>query len=303
VLTDLAPIQQRMAALESAVGGIKIPAPVATDLTPVQQRLAAVESAVAAIKIPAPVATDLTPVQLRLAALDHAVAQIKIPSPVATDLGPLASRVEALDRRLAALRIPEPTPAPNLQPLADRVAAVERAVAGIRIPEPPKPETVDLTPVHQRLRALDAAIANIKIPAPTPATDLSPLLARLGVLEQTLSASLEKLRRPPPPPPAPPAPAVPAALVRSGSRNLLTHAALGKPDDLKRIKGVAHVLERMLNGIGVYYFWQIAEWSAADIVYVDSQLTAFKGRISRDNWVKQSRSFAAEPGTAKKPGG
>jgi predicted flap endonuclease-1-like 5' DNA nuclease len=93
----------------------------------------------------------------------------------------------------------------------------------------------------------------------------------------------------------------PKPLVRAGSRNLLARAAHGKPDDLKRIHGVAEVLEKMLHRIGVYYFWQIAEWDATDIQYVDNQLTAFKGRIRRDDWVAQSRRFLREGGVAVKP--
>ena len=46
-------------------------------------------------------------------------------------------------------------------------------------------------------------------------------------------------------------PAIPADLVRSGSRNLLARPAFGPADDLKLIKGVAGVLEKMLHGIGV----------------------------------------------------
>jgi predicted flap endonuclease-1-like 5' DNA nuclease len=90
-------------------------------------------------------------------------------------------------------------------------------------------------------------------------------------------------------------------MVRKGSRNLLNQASFGKPDDLKRIKGVAFVLERMMHGIGIYYFWQIAEWDAADVAYVDTQLTAFKGRITRDDWVTQSKQFAKDASSARKP--
>jgi predicted flap endonuclease-1-like 5' DNA nuclease len=89
--------------------------------------------------------------------------------------------------------------------------------------------------------------------------------------------------------------------VRAGSRNLLTHAAYGSPDDLKLIKGVAEVLEKMLHNIGVYYFWQIAEWTPDDIAHADAQLTAFKGRISRDDWVTQARQFAHSDSAAAAP--
>ena len=64
----------------------------------------------------------------------------------------------------------------------------------------------------------------------------------------------------------------------------------GKPDDLKRIRGIGEKLEGVLNGLGVYYFRQIATFSARDIAWVDSKLK-FKGRIIRDRWVPQADMF------------
>ena len=110
----------------------------------------------------------------------------------------------------------------------------------------------------------------------------------------------------PVPAPVPAAVAAPAPAadpnVRAGSRNLLAHAAYGQPDDLKLIKGVAGVMEKMMHAIGVYYFWQIAEWSPTDVAHADDQLTAFKGRITRDDWVRQALLLARAPGAARRPG-
>ena len=64
----------------------------------------------------------------------------------------------------------------------------------------------------------------------------------------------------------------------------------GKPDDLKRIKGIGEKLETVLNGMGVYFFRQIAAFSADDIAWLDSKLN-FKGRIIRDRWVPQAEKF------------
>lgn len=59
------------------------------------------------------------------------------------------------------------------------------------------------------------------------------------------------------------------------------------PDDLKLISGVGPKLEQVLNGMGVWTFAQIAGWSAEEIAYVDDYLQ-FKGRINRDEWLKQA---------------
>ena len=72
----------------------------------------------------------------------------------------------------------------------------------------------------------------------------------------------------------------------SGARN-------GDADDLKMIKGVGPKLEIMLNELGFYHFDQIAGWSAAEVAWVNDNLTGFKGRVSRDNWVEQARKLAS----------
>ncbi|MGP6086180.1 50S ribosomal protein L21 [Antarctobacter jejuensis] len=75
--------------------------------------------------------------------------------------------------------------------------------------------------------------------------------------------------------------------------NLLTEARGGKPDDLKKISGVGPKLEGLLHENGVFHFDQIAAWDAAEIAYMDDKLS-FKGRIERDNWIEQAKTFAAE---------
>ena len=63
----------------------------------------------------------------------------------------------------------------------------------------------------------------------------------------------------------------------------------GVADDLKVIEGIGPALEKLLNGLGVYHYDQIARWTEADVAWVDDKMTGFKGRISRDNWVEQAR--------------
>jgi predicted flap endonuclease-1-like 5' DNA nuclease len=57
------------------------------------------------------------------------------------------------------------------------------------------------------------------------------------------------------------------------------------PDDLKAIRGVGPVLEKLLNSLGVREFRQVALWSEADIEFFDARLQNFRGRIRRENWV------------------
>jgi predicted flap endonuclease-1-like 5' DNA nuclease len=59
-------------------------------------------------------------------------------------------------------------------------------------------------------------------------------------------------------------------------------------DDLKRIKGIGPKLENLLNAMGIYSFEQISKFSEENLAWVDSQLTAFKGRPMRDDWIAQA---------------
>jgi len=68
--------------------------------------------------------------------------------------------------------------------------------------------------------------------------------------------------------------------------------AEGKADDLKLISGVGPKLEKTLNKLGFWHFHQIASWKKADVAIVDDELS-FKGRIERDDWIKQAKALAA----------
>lgn len=64
-------------------------------------------------------------------------------------------------------------------------------------------------------------------------------------------------------------------------------------DDLKRIKGVAGVLEGRLHEMGIFTFKEITTWNDADMDRIDDSL-GFEGRIQRDDWQGQARQFHNE---------
>jgi predicted flap endonuclease-1-like 5' DNA nuclease len=70
---------------------------------------------------------------------------------------------------------------------------------------------------------------------------------------------------------------------------LFLDAPDGPADDLTVIRGIGPRLAVLLNSLGIFHLRQIARWSDADIAEVDTKLGAFKGRISRDNWIEQAR--------------
>ncbi|MGL4727841.1 MAG: NADH-quinone oxidoreductase subunit NuoE, partial [Bosea sp. (in: a-proteobacteria)] len=62
--------------------------------------------------------------------------------------------------------------------------------------------------------------------------------------------------------------------------------------DLKLIWGVGPKLEKVLNGMGVWHFDQIAAWSKKNLAWVDENLEGFYGRAERDDWIGQSKKLA-----------
>ena len=77
------------------------------------------------------------------------------------------------------------------------------------------------------------------------------------------------------------------------TRGMVYTEAPKQQDDLKRISGIAVVLEARLNDYGIYTFKQIMEWNQAAIEEFSLLLT-FKDRIERDDWVSQARFFYNE---------
>ena len=189
----------------------------------------------------------------------EAIRNIQLPESTSTDLSPVLQAIEQL--QIPAAKEPDLSP-------------VMQAIDNIRIPEPkdvdlsslnyainsiPRPEQPDLTPLYGRISTIEAKLDRLLSPPETAVT--------LTAIESTTAA-------------------------KQSSVNLLASPTHGEPDDLKRINGVGPSLEKMLHNIGVYYFWQIAEWSDQDVLDVDAMLDAFKGRIQRDNWVKQAKALA-----------
>src|SRR5215469_3293634 len=215
-------------------------------------------------------AVDLQPVSQQIAAVDAAVRGIHIPRP--PDLGPVLSAV-------SAIQIPTPERV-DLEPLHDRLDAMEQRLAEITA------QQRELGSLLGQLAALNAPAATApEVPGMYAVTEAAmeseaPELDVLGTVEMFDS---------------------PEVSIREGSRNLLSHAGHGRPDDLTRIKGVKRVMERTLHDAGVFYFWQIADWSEEDIEHMHDLLPEFKGRIERDEWVEQAGELATEPDAAVPP--
>ncbi len=298
---DLKVVLDRVTSLELAVRDVQIPEP---DLAPLVDRLTAVEAYLAA----AP-SSDML-----IGTLAGIESDLDVLSRRPVDLDPLYSQLGALDASLASIRT-ELRGQGRTEALDRRLALLQDAV--LNLPQP------DYARIDLALRSIESRF------------DLGALEDRLTAIEYSLTAVHHMLRsrgepvraEPEPRVRAEPAPAyeprprpvraIPEPVARAPRRadpisrarrvddqaNLLTHAAFGDSDDLELIVGVGPMLTELLHEIGVFYFWQIAEWTEADISYVDGKLLHFRGRIERDDWVGQSRELAALPSSRKRPAG
>ena len=71
-------------------------------------------------------------------------------------------------------------------------------------------------------------------------------------------------------------------------------AALAAPrdgvgDKLQTIEGIGPALEKLCQEMGIFHFDQIAGWGVGEVAWMDSNLKGFKGRVTRDKWVRQSK--------------
>jgi len=206
------------------------------------------------------------------------------------DLRQANSRSDAVhwDRLFRHLEtMPEPKET-NLSGVYERIDSVESAVAHI-----PQPQPMDMTPVTMKLDSLEHRLNNLSRPQ---SVDLAPFDKRLKAIEIELAGLGQRL--------AEESPVEVAPRTTPGNEPRILSAALyGDKDNLQAISGVGPTLENLLNHNGVYYFWQVAEWSGEDIDVIDARLDVFKGRIARDNWVDQARQLRQQPDAAPRPDG
>lgn len=191
----------------------------------------------------------------------------------------------AADQPVEVRRAPEPAPAP-------------RAVS----PEPPAPAAPPVAEAAAEPAAVMAAPMPMPAakPAPKPRAAAKPAAPKAAKPAASPAKSArakadkkEKADKPPR------AAGLDAAITKTkddtapvAASPFLAAPRSSGPDDLKEIVGVGPVLEKLLNSIGVWHFDQIAGWKAKDIALVDSKMEGFKGRITRDEWVKQARVLA-----------
>lgn len=272
-----------------------LPAPKETDYSLLTDRLDGLAYAIG--NLPEPSAVNFAPVEGKLDALNKTVRAIPVPAaPKELNLLPITSKLDNLAAKLdkvttAIQSIPRPEP----QRIVD-LTSLQSGVASLRndIKEIPAVEThaaVDISPIREQVSSLGRQVHAI---SQRPEVDLAPIDQRLGAIEAELGRLGRRLEV------VPQAQNAPPEMANAGPATLKT-AMYGDKDNLRLIFGVGPMLEDLLNHHGIFYFWQIANWTDGDIDTMDQRLDTFKGRIVRDNWVDQAAQRSREPGSAKQP--
>ncbi|OJJ12176.1 NADH-quinone oxidoreductase subunit E [Alphaproteobacteria bacterium AO1-B] len=156
------------------------------------------------------------------------------------------------------------------------------------------------TPAEDAVAKVKAAFAaKAEAPADAPA-EKKPDAPKKAAPKKTAAKTADKVEKvaekasePAPVSKAKPEAKVEAAeTVSEKAPETLKQARDGKPDDLKKLKGVGPKLEATLHELGFFHFDQVASWGPEEVAWVDSRLK-FKGRIERDGWIEQAKLLAS----------
>ncbi|MCW8848005.1 MAG: hypothetical protein OQK42_06160 [Sedimenticola sp.] len=67
----------------------------------------------------------------------------------------------------------------------------------------------------------------------------------------------------------------------------------GAADDLKKVRGIGPKIEKTLNELGIFHYYQIAALNKENILWLNDHLH-FPGRIEREAWVQQTRELVQQ---------
>ena len=88
-------------------------------------------------------------------------------------------------------------------------------------------------------------------------------------------------------------PAAPPATAPRGRRRRVSPRPRASPTTCKLISGIGPGIERTLHELGIFHFRQIAAFTPENVAWVNRRLR-FKGRIEREDWIGQARSWLPE---------
>jgi len=174
--------------------------------------------------------------------------------------------------------------AARLHDLRDQRDAAEAALADAK-------ETAGAE-AAEKLAAAEAALAQCQDAASKSDAKIAELEGEVARLNAAAAA--------PAPSPAPAAPEPQALAAVPETATEVGEPGAPKPmaqpadggDDLRQISGVGPKIEGLLHEMGIWRFQQIADFTPAEVAWVDERLR-FKGRIEREDWIAQAKTLAA----------
>jgi len=167
----------------------------------------------------------------------------------------------------------EPAPMVPPQPVTYLDAAAEAFTSGVVVPYPaPKTSEVGKSPYAppQPAPRLDTVAANVVI-----RREDASLQRRVSSLAVMTPESIQ------------------AAVKQAGTGLEPVRVGVPQtpPDDLTVISGIDVARQRELNGLGIFYYWQIAGWSPENVAWVSNRILSPE-RVSRENWMSQAARLA-----------
>ncbi|MBE2278368.1 MAG: NADH-quinone oxidoreductase subunit E [Rhodobacteraceae bacterium] len=208
------------------------------------------------------------------------------------DLTP--EKLRALIARFAEGEVPVPGPQNGRyasEPITG-LTALKEFESGRRQYNASAERAVEIGETVKRIDGTEVALRTPWVEARSRAA--APAAAK-GTVPEPAAAAASPAAVAPAPPAAAPAAAAAAAVPAEGRQpEGLAGPRGGQADNLKEIEGIGPVLEKLCHELGFFHFDQIANWSDAEVAWVDQNLKGFKGRVTRDRWVAQARIIVAE---------
>ncbi|MER8437269.1 proton-conducting membrane transporter [Mesorhizobium sp. M1312] len=128
--------------------------------------------------------------------------------------------------------------------------------------------------------------------APATTASKKPAASKAAAVPKASASKASASTASAPKPPASKTGAAPKSAAPAAKKAATTKAAAGKASNLRRLIGIGPANERLLNGLGVTTYAQIAAWTAADVKRIEETLN-FDGRIERERWIEQAKLLAA----------
>jgi NADH-quinone oxidoreductase subunit E len=204
---------------------------------------------------------DLTPTQL-----EHIIDRFDAGKGPTVETGPQVDRIFS-------------APAGGLTSLSEPEAAAKKAPARAKKTEE---ESVSVPPSNAAKPKTDAVETDPTLK--TPATAKADAAANTAATGDTRAEGGDAMAKQP----------IAAAAGKPSLDDKNRPVGIARPatpDDLKLISGVGPKIEGILHELGIFTFAQVSAWKLEEREWVDSYLN-FKGRIERDDWVRQAEALA-----------